>query len=94
MVVGEKQYGPTPTQVEWMGDDAEIGREVTFRFQRKGYRDLTVTRTIRGDKLDVEAPPLDPIPVRRPAARPRKPRSRPKAPTAVPLSRGYKAEPY
>ena len=66
VVVGGKEFGPTPTQLEWSGADAALGREVTFRFQRKGYRDLTVTRQIRGDRLEVEAPPMDPIPVRRP----------------------------
>jgi serine/threonine protein kinase len=95
VVVGNKEYGPTPTQVEWTGAEAVFGREVTFRFQRKGYRDLTVTRQIRGDRLEVEAPPMDPIPVRRPAREERaQPASTPKpGPVAAPL-KGYKAEPY
>lgn len=66
VIVGEREYGPTPTQVEWTGPEAQLGREVTFRFERTGYRDLTVTRQIRGDRLEVEAPPMDPIPVSRP----------------------------
>jgi len=102
VVVGEREYGPTPTQIEWTGDDAAPGREVTFRFQRKGYRDLTVTRTLRGDRLEVEAPPLDPIPVRRVApARRAKPKPKPETATqpappaeVVPIRGGYKAEPY
>jgi serine/threonine-protein kinase len=95
VVVGNKEYGPTPTQVEWTGAEAVFGREVTFRFQRKGYRDLTVTRQIRGDRLEVEAPPMDPIPVRRPAREERsQPAAQPKVgPVAAPL-KGYKAEPY
>ncbi len=99
VVVGDKEYGPTPTQVEWSGAEAEIGREVTFRFQRKGYRDLTVTRQIRGDRLEVEAPPMDPIPVRRPTRddRPATTTTTPVAPV-VPNKVGplkdYKAEPY
>jgi hypothetical protein len=96
VVVGNKEYGPTPTQVEWTGSEAAFGREVTFRFQRKGYRDLTVTRQIRGDRLEVEAPPMDPIPVRRPTRdEPRQaaaPAPKP-GPVAAPL-KGYKAEPY
>jgi hypothetical protein len=67
VVVGDRRYGPTPTQIEWSGPDAAYGREVTFRFQRKGYRDLTVTRRIRSDHLDVEAPPLEPLQAQRPS---------------------------
>jgi serine/threonine protein kinase len=97
VVVGNKEFGPTPTQVEWTGSEAAFGREVTFRFQRKGYRDLTVTRQIRGDRLEVEAPPMDPIPVRRPTRedppqRASSPAPKP-GPVAAPL-KGYKAEPY
>jgi hypothetical protein len=97
VAVGDREYGPTPTQVEWTGADALLGREVTFRFQRKGYRDLTVTRQIRGGALEVDAPPMDPIVaapkqvVRRPAPPPA-PVAAPSAPI-TPL-KGYKAEPY
>jgi serine/threonine-protein kinase len=97
VVVGGKEFGPTPIQLEWSGADATLGREVTFRFQRKGYRDLTVTRQIRGDRLDVEAPPMDPIPVRRPTReeRPAGPAAGGKVPggPTAPL-KDYKAEPY
>ncbi len=94
VVVGDKEFGPTPTQVEWSGAEAEVGREVTFRFQRKGYRDLTVTRQIRGDRLEVEAPPMDPIPVRRPTRDDRPTTVTPVTPgKTVPL-KDYKAEPY
>lgn len=96
VVVDGKEFGPTPTQVEWTGAEAAFGREVTFRFQRKGYRDLTVTRQIRTDRLDVEAPPMDPIPVRRPTREDRPAAStqttKPNA-TVTPV-KGYKAEPY
>jgi len=99
VVVGGKEYGPTPTQVEWTGAEAVFGREVTFRFQRKGYRDLTVTRQIRNDRLEVEAPPMDPIPVRRPTREDRPSASpatpKPAAPTTtVTPVKGYKSEPY
>jgi len=96
VVVGGKEYGPTPTQVEWTGAEATFGREVTFRFQRKGYRDLTVTRQIRNDRLDVEAPPMDPIPVRRPTRedRPAPTVATPKPAATVTPVKGYKAEPY
>ena len=99
VAVGDKEYGPTPTQVEWTGEEATLGREVTFRFQRKGFRDLTVTRQVRGATLEIEAPPMDPIvvapaPVRRPApaAAQAPAAAKPSAPI-TPL-KGYKAEPY
>jgi serine/threonine-protein kinase len=98
VAVGEREYGPTPTQVEWTGSEAALGREVTFRFQRKGYRDLTVTRQIRGDRLEVEAPPMDPIPIKRPSREDRTPSAAPsagpKVTAPVTAVKGYKAEPY
>jgi serine/threonine-protein kinase len=95
VVVGEREYGPTPTQVEWTGSEAAVGREVTFRFQRKGYRDLTVTRQIRSDRLEVEAPPMDPMPIKRPVAREeRAPGPGPGVAAPVTSVKGYKAEPY
>jgi len=59
VVVGDKQYGPTPTEVELSGQEAEAGREVTFRFRRTGYRALTISRRIRGARLSVEATFMD-----------------------------------
>ncbi len=59
VLVGAKKYGPTPLHVVWTGPDAADGRQVTFRFQLKGYRDLTLTQEVRGDRLDVEAPPME-----------------------------------
>jgi serine/threonine protein kinase len=95
VVVGEREYGPTPTQVEWTGPEAATGREVTFRFQRKGYRDLTVTRQIRSDRLEVEAPPMDPMPVKRLVAREeRAPGAASGVAAPVTSVKGYKAEPY
>ncbi len=97
VTIGERTYGPTPTVIEWTGDDARAGREVTFRFHREGYRDRTVTRTLSGPRLEVEAP-LDPI--RRTTMRPwMRPSMRHSAmreadePPPVGL-KGYKAEPY
>jgi hypothetical protein len=59
--VDSKEYGPTPTHVVWTGADAADGREVTFRFRKRGFQDLTVTQTIHGDRLQVEPPPLEPM---------------------------------
>jgi len=61
VLVGDREYGPTPTQLEWRGPDAEPGRQVTFRFRRTGYRALTVTREVVGDTLDVQASFMDPV---------------------------------
>jgi serine/threonine-protein kinase len=65
VLVGDKEYGPTPTHVVWTGEDAAEGREVTFRFHRRGYLDVTVTQAITGDRLEVEAPPMEPSLARR-----------------------------
>ncbi|MDB4977189.1 MAG: Serine/threonine protein kinase PrkC, regulator of stationary phase [Myxococcaceae bacterium] len=67
VLIGDREYGPTPTQLEWTGAEAQLGREVTFRFRRTGYRALTVTREVRGDRMAVEVSFMDPIP-KRPAA--------------------------
>ncbi|HEY6876451.1 MAG TPA: serine/threonine-protein kinase [Polyangiales bacterium] len=100
--VGDKEYGPTPTQVEWTGEDATIGRDVTLRFVRRGYQELTVTRQIRGPQLEIEAQTLDPVqpePVRttKPIAKPvRAAPPPPPPPQAEPDLRGtpFRASPY
>jgi len=69
VLIGDREYGPTPTQLEWSGAEAQLGREVTFRFRRTGYRALTVTREVRGDRMIVEVSFMDPIPRRPEAAR-------------------------
>ncbi|HJL21054.1 MAG TPA: serine/threonine-protein kinase, partial [Polyangiaceae bacterium LLY-WYZ-15_(1-7)] len=53
--VGERSYGETPASVVWVGEAAEPGREVTFRFERRGYRTTSVTRTVTGETLEVDA---------------------------------------
>ena len=40
--------GITPTEVELTGEEADPGREVTFRFRRTGFRALTISRRVRG----------------------------------------------
>jgi hypothetical protein len=52
----------------WSGPDATLGREVTFRFQRRGYRDATVTQTITGERIEVSSPPLESLYGRKPSA--------------------------
>ncbi len=53
--VDDRAYGTTPASVEWVGEAATLGREVTFRFVRAGYRPTSVTRTIDGDRMEVVA---------------------------------------
>jgi serine/threonine-protein kinase len=96
VAVDDKEYGPTPTQVEWTGEEAALGREVTFRFQRKGFRDLTVTRQIRGDKLDIEAPAMDPVVITEPVPTGRRSAAVPSAAPEKqpPAAKGLNSEPY
>jgi hypothetical protein len=94
-MVGDKEFGPTPTQVEWTGAEAAIGREVTMRFVRRGYQELTVTRQIRGPVLDIEAQKLDPaeaepVNTTRPLAKPLSPGAKP----AARSGEAFKGSPY
>ncbi len=91
--VGEREYGPTPADVEWTGEEAARGRRVTFLFHMDGYRDYSVTRVITGDRLEVQAE-LEAI-----ERAPRVPRvRRPQAPRRggepVGPIKGYKLDPY
>ena len=55
VTVDDREYGPTPADVEWTGADAERGRQITFLFSLEGHRDYSVTRVITGDRLEVDA---------------------------------------
>ncbi|MCS6798691.1 MAG: protein kinase [Myxococcota bacterium] len=99
--VGDRQYGPTPAEVEWIGADAEPGREVTLRFQKDGYRDYTVTRRVSGDRMEVVAS-LQPITtpsvrrnpvVRRPRGSGTDETEESSSGPAGPI-KGYKTDPY
>ncbi len=94
VAVGEQTYGPTPTSLDWTGDDARVGREVTFLFHLDGHQDYSVVRTVTGETLDVSAT-LAALPTGRPF-RPRPPR-RPEGDdgsgTVGPV-KGYKLDPY
>jgi serine/threonine-protein kinase len=89
--VGDHLYGPTPIDVEWRGDDALEGRNVAFVFELAGHRELTVTRVLSDEPLEVDAE-LEAI---RRAPRPAgaalrgRPRGRPTGPVE-----GYKLDPY
>jgi serine/threonine-protein kinase len=67
VLIGDREYGPTPIELEWTGAEAEPGRQVNFRFRRTGFRAMTITREVRGDHMQVEASFLDPA-QRKPAA--------------------------
>jgi serine/threonine protein kinase len=60
--IGERDYGPTPTQVELVGPLAVEGTELLLVFERGGYRNMPVTRRVEGSTMQVEARLL---PVRR-----------------------------
>jgi hypothetical protein len=53
--VDERSYGSTPAVVEFVGAQATQGREVSFRFELPGHRSTVVTRTIEGERVEVDA---------------------------------------
>jgi eukaryotic-like serine/threonine-protein kinase len=99
VLVGDAEYGPTPAEVTWLGADAAVGREVTFQFQLEGHRDFTITRTVIGETLDVEATLEEMRDDRRVIRRPPRPRTttmttmETSSGTSIGI-KGYKAEPY
>ena len=50
-----KTYGETPADIEWWGDQASPGREVSFILQKDGFDKTTVVRSIVGERLTVDA---------------------------------------
>ncbi|MEM1414948.1 MAG: serine/threonine-protein kinase [Myxococcota bacterium] len=98
----EGRRGPTPADFEWAGAEAEPGREVTFRFHLEGHQVFTVTRTLRGERLDVSAT-LTEVPAAPVAERPepratRMTRRRPRPAAMEPAPRmsalDYRLDPY
>jgi len=104
VVVGDREYGPTPANVELRGEQVTPGTELTFQFRLEGHRDFTVTRTIVSEELTIRAT-LDRIAEEEtPAAMVRRP-PRPRTPRMTSMTsmesggpavglKGYKAEPY
>jgi hypothetical protein len=87
-----KTYGQTPADIEWWGEPATQGRQITFEFVKDGYEKVTVVRELHGDSLDVEAT----LPATRTERAPQR-RHRPhvKAPElGVPVPRSFKEDPY
>ncbi len=58
--IAGRTYGPTPTNIEWAGDDPIVGTEGSFRFRRTGHRDVIVMRRVDPVNFSVTAR-LEPI---------------------------------
>jgi serine/threonine-protein kinase len=87
IVADNKAYGETPANIEWWGELAKPGREVTFTLQKDGYEKVTLVRVVQGELLAVEAS------LPRIASRRRSDASRlGKAPVIVPED--FKDDPY
>ncbi len=85
-----RSYGPTPVDFEWVGSEAELDREVAFRFELPGHHDMTVIRRITGDTMDVR------VDLSARPSRPRPPRQGETESSDGPVGpvRGYKLDPY
>ncbi len=55
VTLGDRTYGPTPTQVELTGALAEEGSQLHFVFARPGFRDLPMDATVSGATLELNA---------------------------------------
>ncbi|AKF07751.1 serine/threonine protein kinase [Sandaracinus amylolyticus] len=53
--IAGREYGPTPAQVELVGELATEGRELELVFSRPGFRPTTVTQVVHGTSMEVEA---------------------------------------
>jgi eukaryotic-like serine/threonine-protein kinase len=90
-----KTYGQTPADIEWWGELAAQGRQITFEFVKDGHEKVTVVRELHGDSLDVEAT----LPALRATALPQPRRKR--RPTrgkepelGIPVPQSFKEDPY
>ncbi len=89
--VDGKIYGETPADIEWWGEQATPGREVSFVLTKDGFEKATVVRSIVGDRLAVDAHLT-----RVPSAAPVRPRSREprNSPAPVVVPDNFKDDPY
>ncbi len=55
VALGDRTYGPTPTEVELTGDQAAEGSALHFVFSHANFRDLPMDVTVSGGTLDVNA---------------------------------------
>jgi len=83
-----KEYGQTPADIEWWGEAAAQGRQVTFVFEKEGHEKVTVVRSLHGDTLNVDAT----LPARNAPRRRANSSGDTKAPVVVPND--FKEDPY
>jgi serine/threonine protein kinase len=62
--VAGAEYGPTPAHIELRGAHTADGTDVAFVFEREGYAPRTITRTVHGPRLEINAH-LSALPVER-----------------------------
>ncbi|MFO0686890.1 MAG: protein kinase [Sandaracinus sp.] len=55
VTLGDRTFGPTPTEVELTGDQAAEGASLHFVFSRAGFRDLPMDATVSGGTLELNA---------------------------------------
>lgn len=53
--IGERSYGPTPTDIELVGELAAPGTALELTFERAGFRSSVEHATVAGEALTVEA---------------------------------------
>jgi serine/threonine-protein kinase len=90
VTVDGKIYGETPADIEWWGEQATPGREVSFILTKDGYDKATVVRSVVADRLNVDAQ-LTRTPTAAPRPRAREPRNT-QAPVVMPDN--FKDDPY
>jgi serine/threonine-protein kinase len=90
VTVDGKVYGETPADIEWWGEQATPGREVSFLLTKEGFEKATVVRSVVAERLNVDAQ-LTRAPSAQPRARTREPRS---APAPVVMPDNFKDDPY
>ncbi len=95
VTIGDEEIGQTPTDIEWTGADAELGRQVQFLFRLEGHRDYSVTRVITGANLEVSARLEEITAAPRPTGRRRRRSTtrRGRSDSTGPV-KGYKLDPY
>ncbi len=52
--IGDREYGPTPVDVELEGAMAQPGSTLELTFQRRGYRATRIERTVHGPALAID----------------------------------------
>ncbi len=87
ITVDGKAYGETPAEIEWWGEMATPGREVTITLQRDGFEKVTLVRSIKDGRLVLES--TLPRPKRRIVEGQR---SSPRGPVVLPND--FKEDPY